>query len=248
MSSWVKKGLKTGIVTTLYPKKDEKRPGVTPGLPKRTDCDKVDSEILISLCPTNALYQKNNKVEIESEQCIHCYRCLRNTKKPILWDKGFRWATLQKKDTDFPKSFSRSMHILVVDAGDCGACLNEVKLLNNPFYNMHRLGFFVTPTPRKADILVVVGPVTEHMKTALLKAYDAMPTPKKVMAVGTCSLNGSIFKDSFVVNKGVEDVLPVDIRIPGCPPPPLAILEGLLRLSGDKQTSKLFIKEGENNE
>ncbi len=243
MSSWVKKGLKTGIVTTLYPKKDEKAPGVTPGFPKCTDCDEVESKALVSLCPTNALYQKNHQVMVESKQCVHCYRCLRNAEKPISWDEGFKWSTLQKKDIKFPKSFSRSMHILVVDAGDCGACLNEVKLLNNPFYNMHRLGFFVTPSPRKADILIVVGPVTKHLETALLKAYNAMPTPKRVMAVGTCSLSGGMFEDSFVVNKGVEEILPVDISIPGCPPPPLAILEGLLKLSGDKQVSKL--KEGE---
>lgn len=234
MSNWVKKGLKTGIVTTAYPKEDEKTPGITPGFPKSTDCDEVDNEVLISLCPMDALYYKNHKVMIESKDCVHCYRCLRNVEKPISWDDGFKWSILQKKQTGFSKSFSRSIHILVVDAGDCGACLNEVKLLNNPFYNMHRLGFFVTPSPRKADILLVVGPVSEHMKTALLKAYNAMATPKKVMAVGACSLSGGVFKESFVVNQGVEKILPVDIQIPGCPPPPLAILDGLLQLVKEK--------------
>jgi len=126
------------------------------------------------------------------------------------------------------------MHIRVVDAGDCGACLNEINLLNNPFYNMHRLGFFITPTPRQADILLVVGPVTDHMKTALLKAFDAMPTPKRVMAVGACALSGGVFESGFVTGGGVADLLPVDVEIPGCPPPPLAILYGLLVLTGRK--------------
>ena len=77
------------------------------------------------------------------------------------------------------------MNVLVVDTGDCGACLNEVKQLNNPYYNMHRLGFFITPTPRQADVLLVVGPLTDHMRLPLRKTYDAMPTPKRVIAVGT---------------------------------------------------------------
>ena len=130
------------------------------------------------------------------------------------------------------------MHIRVVDAGDCGACLNEVKLLNNPFYNMHRLGFFITPTPRQADILLVVGPVTDHMETPLLKTYEAMPEPKRVMAVGTCALSGGIFGPGFACGSGVSDILPVDMEIPGCPPPPLAILHGLLVLSGRAETHK----------
>ncbi len=234
MSNWIKKGLKTGIVTTSYPKENETALGVTPGFPKSTDCDEVNSEVLVLICPMNALYCKNHKIAIEAKDCVHCYRCLRNVEKPILWDDGFKWSISQKKQISFPKSFSHSIHILVVDAGDCGACLNEVKLLNNPFYNMHRLGFFVTPSPKKADVLLVVGPVSEHMKTALLKAYHAMPTPKKVIAVGACSLNGGVFKESFVVNQGVEKILPVDIQIPGCPPPPLSILEGLLQLVKEK--------------
>ena len=104
-----------------------------------------------------------------------------------------------------------------MDAGDCGACLNEVKQLNNPYYNMHRLGFFITPSPRHADVLLVVGPVTDHMKFALKKVYDAMPTPKRVVAVGACALSGGVFAESFVCAKGVADVLPVDVEVPGNP-------------------------------
>jgi Ni,Fe-hydrogenase III small subunit len=134
----------------------------------------------------------------------------------------------------WPKSFSRSLHIRVVDAGDCGACLAEVRQLNGPYYNMHRLGFFLTPTPRSADILLVVGPVTEPMRKPLQEAYDAMPTPKMVMAVGSCALSGGVFGPGIFSGAGVGSVLPVDIEVPGAPPPPLAILHGLLVAAGRK--------------
>ena len=125
------------------------------------------------------------------------------------------------------------------DAGDCGACLNEVKQLNNPYYNMHRLGFFITPTPRHADVLLVVGPVTDHMRVALKKIYDAMPTPKRVVAVGACALSGGVFAESFVCGKGASTLLPVDVEVPGNPPPPLAILHGLLVAVGRKPPAAL---------
>ena len=137
------------------------------------------------------------------------------------------------------RAFQRSIHIIVVDAGDCGACLNEVKQLNNPYYNMHRLGFFITPTPRHADVMLVVGPVTDYMRFVLQKIYDAMPTPKRVIAVGACAVSGGVFAGSFVCAKGLADVLPVDVEVPGHPPPPLAILHGLLVAVGRKTSASL---------
>jgi Ni,Fe-hydrogenase III small subunit len=124
---------------------------------------------------------------------------------------------------------------MVVDAGDCGACLHEVKQLNNPLYNMHRLGIFLTATPRTADVLLVVGPVSENMRGPLLKTYEAMPEPKRVLAVGTCAITGGVFGKSFMSAGGVGMVLPVDVEVPGDPPPPLAILHGLLVVAGRKK-------------
>ena len=238
MSSWVKKGLKTGIVSTYYPKQKENAKGITPGLPSIKNT--INDNDLAFVCPTNAIYKTDNeKLHFQSSLCIHCRRCSTNVKEPLSWSEGFEWALLGKDFTPFSDKFRRSLHICVVDGGDCGACLNETKILNNPFYNMHRLGFFITPSPRKADILLVVGAVTEQMKGALLKAYNAMPTPKKVMAVGTCTHNGGIFKGGFIIEDGVSGILPVDITIPGCPPPPLAILDGLLILAGYKNIKKV---------
>jgi Ni,Fe-hydrogenase III small subunit len=124
------------------------------------------------------------------------------------------------------------VHLRIVDAGGCDACLSEVTQLNNPYYNMHRLGFFVTPSPRHADVLLVVGPVTSHMRRPLLEAYEAMPEPRRVIAVGSCALTGGLFGPSFTASAGVAEVLPVDVDVPGCPPPPLAILHALLLLTG----------------
>ena len=240
MSRWVLKGLSTGIVTTKYPFKEETSSGITPGRPKSFSCDRDSAISLIARCPTNALKYENNILNVNFENCIHCYRC-RNL---IQWDSTFEWAKIKNDSSILNNRFQKSLHIRVVDTGDCGACLNEVKLLNNPFYNMHRLGFFITPTPRKADVLLVVGPVTEHMKKSLIKAYEAMPTPKRVITVGTCAINGGIFRDSFLTASGVKDLIPVDLEIPGCPPPPLAILHGLLLLTDKKIASK----KGDKNE
>jgi Ni,Fe-hydrogenase III small subunit len=227
MMKWVIQGLKTGVVSTPYPDSKEDNPGITPGLPLLKSSVEIDPDI----CPQGA-FQKGKK--FVKEKCIHCGLCAGK----VEWDKSFAWAILKNKDAIFPKNFSQSIHIRVVDAGGCGACLNEVKLLNNPYYNMHRLGFFITPTPRKADLLLVIGPVTVQMKDPLLKAYEAMPSPKRVMAVGSCALGCGIFSSNFATLKGVEEVIPVDIEIPGCPPPPLAILHGLLLLAGRVKPGK----------
>ena len=160
--------------------------------------------------------------------------CPRTSSSPVAWRANYEWASVRTTAKEFVRPFRGSIHVIVVDAGDCGACLNEVKQLNNPYYNMHRLGFFITPTPRHADVLLVVGPVTDHMRFALEKIYEAMPTPKRVVAVGACALSGGVFAESFVCAKGVTEVLPVDVEVPGQPPSPLSILHGLLVAVGRK--------------
>jgi Ni,Fe-hydrogenase III small subunit len=228
MSQWVIKGLRTGIKSTVYPHGTEHAPGVTPGRPVGGGGFGADAAAaLVARCPTHALERSGGAVTIDYRRCVHCYRCVRDAAVSLEWQPSYEWSGTAA-GTALDRPFQRSIHILVVDAGDCGACLNEVKQLNNPYYNMHRLGFFITPTPRHADVLLAVGPVTDHMRTALKKIYDAMPTPKRVVAVGACALSGGVFAESFVCAGGVADVLPVDVEVPGNPPPPLAILHGLL--------------------
>jgi len=238
MSRWLLKGLKTGVVTTRYPDEMEHAPGVSPGLPRTAHPDEAAGGAALSVCPTSALRKADDGgICVERGRCVHCFRCLARVPQPMPWEDGFEWAEIRDAAARVPGAFKHSIHIRVIDAGDCGACLNEVKLLNNPYYNMHRLGFFITPTPRKADILLAIGPMTDHMTVALQKTYDAMPTPKRVMAVGACAASGGVFGPGFVTGSGIADVLPVDITIPGCPPPPLAILHGLLVLAGRKDAA-----------
>ena len=234
MSQWVINGIRAGIKTTAYPARPETLAGVTPGLPVGGDYPANEIDSLISRCPTKVFSDSDGQIIADVRRCIHCYHCVRGIEHPVNWEQTYEWGTVRDGQHEFGRPFERSVHICVVDAGDCGACLNEVKQLNNPYYNMHRLGFFITPSPRHADVLLVVGPVTDHMKFALKKVYDAMPAPKRVMAVGACAVSGGVFAESFVCAKGVADVLPVDVEVPGNPPPPLAILHGLLVAVGRK--------------
>ncbi len=234
---WVFQGFRTGVKTTHYPRADERAPGISPGSPASTsDLSEEQGRRLVEICPTGAIEFENGAARVDLRRCVHCFRCARQIDPPLRWEMGYEWARFAANagPTAWPKGFSKSLHIRVVDAGDCGACLSEVKQLNNPYYNMHRLGFFFTPTPRSADILLVVGPVTDPMRKPLQEAYEAMPTPKIVMAVGACALSGGVFGPSIFSGAGVGSVLPVDIEVPGTPPPPLAILHGLLVAAGRK--------------
>jgi Ni,Fe-hydrogenase III small subunit len=123
--------------------------------------------------------------------------------------------------------FARSLHIRTLDTGSCAACESEIRLLGAPHYDLTRLGFFFTPAPRHADLLMVTGPAVRAMDIAVAKTYQAMPEPKLVVAVGGCALGGVYPGDAFM-HGSVDRVLPVDVYIPGCPPSPLALLHGLL--------------------
>ncbi len=238
MSFWFWRGLRKGMHTTRYPKASETAAGVTPGRPVTTQFASVQQAALAAqVCPVGAITAQDGSAHVDLDFCIHCQRCRFGNSPPMDWQSDYEWTTLPhglRRYEPLPRAYRRSMHIIVVDAGDCGACLHEVKQLNNPFYNMHRLGMFFTATPRTADVLLVVGPVTENMRVPLLKTYEAMPNPKKVLAVGACAVSGGIFGQSFVSAGGVSSVLPVDLEIPGDPAPPLAILHGLLVVTGRK--------------
>lgn len=238
MGFWFWHGLERGIQSTQYPAKPESSPGVSPGRPVDTVfATSEQAEAAASVCPVGAITARDCSAQVDHRKCVHCQRCRYEIGSPMNWESGFEWAGLapgRKGPAHLPGAFRKSMHIIVVDAGDCGACLHEVKQLNNPFYNMHRLGFFMTATPRNADLLLVVGPVSENMRGPLLKTWEAMPGERRVMAVGSCAISGGVFGRSFICAGGVGSVLPVDFEVPGNPPPPLSILHGLLTVSGRK--------------
>ena len=124
----------------------------------------------------------------------------------------------------------RSLAIRVVDAGSCNGCELEINAACGPIYDMERFGLKIVASPRHADILLVTGPVSTNMAVALRRTYDAMPSPKWVVAMGDCAENGGCFAGSYAVLNGVHNVLPVDLVLPGCPPDPLKLLTGLLEL------------------
>ena len=124
----------------------------------------------------------------------------------------------------------RSLSIREVDAGSCNGCELEVNALNNPVYDIERFGLKFVASPRHADVLLVTGPVTWNMREALLRAYDATPEPKWVVALGDCAANCGVFAGSPAVVGPLADILPVDLHVPGCPPAPIEIVKGLLAL------------------
>ena len=135
-----------------------------------------------------------------------------------------------KVDQAACRRLGRSLSIREVDAGSCNGCELEIHALNNAFYDLERFGIRFVASPRHADVLLVTGPVTANMREALERTYAATPAPKWVVAVGDCARDGGLFAGSYACVGGVSAVVPVDLHIPGCPPTPLALLEGLLAL------------------
>ncbi|MGQ3676060.1 NADH-quinone oxidoreductase subunit B family protein [Xanthobacter sp. TB0139] len=128
------------------------------------------------------------------------------------------------------KKLGGSLSIRQVDAGSCNACELEIHALSNAYYDIGRFGIHFVASPRHADMLLVTGPVTKNMAEALKRTWEATPNPKWVVAAGDCACTGGLFGGTYACLNGVADVVPVDLRIPGCPPTPTALLTGLLAL------------------
>ena len=139
----------------------------------------------------------------------------------------------------------RALSIRQVDAGSCNGCELEIHALNNPYYNIEGLGIRFVASPRHADLLLVTGPVSRHMQVALRRTYDATPEPRLVVAVGDCGCTGGVFGESYASCGRVSNVIPVDVQIPGCPPTPIALLQGILAAVARKATGPLFDRSRE---
>jgi Ni,Fe-hydrogenase III small subunit len=138
------------------------------------------------------------------------------------------WRAGGQVQADLLAILGRALCIRVVDAGSCNACELEIQALGNPYYNMEGLGIKFVASPRHADMLLVTGPVSKNMEAALKIAYDAIPDPKLVVAIGECACTGGMFGASYASCGQVSNVIPVDVTVPGCPPPPLDILQAIL--------------------
>jgi Ni,Fe-hydrogenase III small subunit len=135
---------------------------------------------------------------------------------------------VQRIQAELLAILGQALAIRQVDAGSCNGCELEINALANPYYNIEGLGIRFVASPRHADMLLVTGPVSRNMEVALRRTYDATPDPKMVVAVGDCGRDGGIFGESYASCGAVANVLPVDLVVPGCPPPPLEILRGIL--------------------
>jgi Ni,Fe-hydrogenase III small subunit len=148
------------------------------------------------------------------------------------------WRTeCQKIQADILLILGRALCIRAVDAGSCNACEIELNALSNPYYNIEGLGIKFVASPRHADMLLVTGVVTSNMATALQLAYDAIPDPKLVVAIGECAGNGGLFGESYASRGRVSNIIPVDVTVPGCPPPPVEILRGILSAVSSPSTT-----------
>jgi len=171
--------------------------------------------------------------------------CLFNEDHQTAYTQDFRMAVSKREDLVLKgneiklaaaldektrRIFGRSLQLREVCAGSCGGCEGEIQAMGNVVFDLSRFGIQFVASPRHADGLMITGPVTKNMELALKKTYEAMPSPKIVIAVGACAISGGPFKGSKEVHNGLEGIIPVDLYIPGCPPHPLTILDGLLRL------------------
>ena len=252
MPFWTFFGLQKGMATTPWPKRASAagQAGVL-GMPRFApeQCDPACNDCA-AVCPTTAITVETSRIgkerlAVDYGRCIACQLCVEACPAEAA-QASFDWAFGTRERSDLRLSggngpaagkapatasragFRRSLHIRHVDAGSCNGCESELQALNNPFYNLHRLGIFFTPSPRFADLLLVTGPVTYAMREPLRRSYEAMPAPRWVMAVGTCAVSGGIAGGGYACGNGLEDVLPVDLYLPGCPPNPAAIIEALL--------------------
>jgi Ni,Fe-hydrogenase III small subunit len=144
-------------------------------------------------------------------------------------------AAVERIHQDILDIIGQALTIRQVDAGSCNGCELEIHALNNPYYNIEGLGIKFVASPRHADMLLVTGPVSRHMEEALRRTYDATPEPKLVVAVGDCGCTGGIFGESYASCGRVANVIPVDLAVPGCPPPPIEILRGILSAVRQRQ-------------
>ncbi len=150
--------------------------------------------------------------------------------EPLLPDETTEIIEVETRLEDaVRKRFKGSLTIRQVDAGSCNGCELEIHAMNNPIYNSERFGIHFAASPRFADMLLVTGPVSRNMEIALRRTYNATPSPKLVVAVGDCGCNGGIFGETYASLGGIDKVIPVDAFIPGCPPTPVALLNGILR-------------------
>src|SRR5438309_5442665 len=157
----------------------------------------------------------------------------------LQWRTNAQWI-----QSEMLRIMGRALTIRHVDAGSCNGCELEIHALNNPYYNIEGLGIRFVASPRHADMLLVTGPVSRHMRVALERTYEATPEPRLVVAVGDCGCTGGIFGESYASYGRVSNVIPVDVEIPGCPPTPVDLLKGILAAANQRVPDSICATPG----
>ena len=251
--------LQQGHHTIKYPK------GPAPKLSDRfrgrpkISTDNCDSNcsMCVKVCPTGAIIIKDNHPSIDIGRCLFCAGCANACPQQIItFSNDYHLAAHHRQDMlivndpptapcdvamgkDLKKIFGRSLKLRQVSAGGCNACEADTNVLNTLAWDLGRFGIQFVASPRHADGLLITGPITQNMHLALKKTYDAVPEPKIVIAVGACAISGGPYVGHEQVKNGADTVVPVDLYIPGCPPHPLTILDGLIRFLGYKDADTI---------
>jgi Ni,Fe-hydrogenase III small subunit/Pyruvate/2-oxoacid:ferredoxin oxidoreductase delta subunit len=241
--------LRQGHRTGKYPRQDPVLPDRFRGRPQlKSELCPSDCRQCVARCPYGALSRENGSLQLDMGLCLFCGECacacphgalefsrdwrLAARRREELVVDGGEVVLAQALDKQMQKLFGRSLKLRQVSAGGCNACEADLNVLGTLAFDLGRFGIQFVASPRHADGILVTGPVTENMRSALLDTYAAVPEPKLVIASGACAIGGGPFRDSPEANNGIGDLLPVDLYIPGCPPHPYTALDGLLRLLG----------------
>jgi len=251
---WVLRGLRNGVLTTRWPARPDEYAEATrgPATVLATVPGGLTGKDVAGLCPVGAISaDPAGRPRVDQGSCILCGRCVQQRPDVFGWSAGPGGAALTREGLVVPaqetpdalaavtdalrartRALRRSVHLRHVDAGSDGTEEWEIMALLNPVYDIHRLGMFFTASPRHADILLVTGAGARGMAASLRETYEAMPSPKVVIAVGTDAVSGGIVSPSYATSGGVGELVPVDVWLPGSPPSPFAILSALLLALG----------------
>jgi Ni,Fe-hydrogenase III small subunit/ferredoxin len=251
---WATRGLRDGVITTRWPRREDRYADEWRGSVRVTsqDLDAVEFSAVANLCPTTAIEADDAGLRVDRGRCILCGRCVAARPDLFAWAAGVQLARATRESLVVPAApetdaalqatraelarrtsiLRRSVHVRHVDVGSDGSDEWEILALLNPVYDLHRLGIFFTASPRHADILLVTGVGATGMAAPLARTLEAMPRPTVIVAAGTDAISGGMVHPTYTTSGGVGDLLAVDVWVPGSPPSPFSLLHGLLEAIG----------------